>query len=236
MKFVIDPQPAPAVPVVQDSDAVADEKSPQFPVHRIYCVGRNYSEHVKEMGGDPKQEPPVFFSKPASACVTLNRDVDYPQATSDLHHEVELVVALSAGGKGIAIEDAMDCVYGYAVGIDFTRRDLQAVAKNKGRPWDVAKGFDQSAPISALMTASNLESLIGAEICLLVNGEVRQRASLGEMIWSVPEIISELSKFFELKAGDLIYTGTPSGVAAVSRGDRLQASITGLATLDFKIV
>lgn len=236
MKFVIDPQPAPAVPVVQDSDGVADENSPQFPVHRIYCVGRNYSEHVKEMGGDPKQEPPVFFSKPASACVTLNRDVDYPQATSDLHHEVELVVALSAGGKGIAIEDAMGCVYGYAVGIDFTRRDLQAVAKNKGRPWDVAKGFDQSAPISALLPASNLESLIDAEICLLVNGEVRQRASLGEMIWSVPEIISELSKFFELKAGDLIYTGTPSGVAAVSRGDRLQASITGLATLDFKIV
>lgn len=235
MKYVIDPQPATAVPVVQEADGVADENSPHFPVHRIYCVGRNYGEHVKEMGGDPIQEPPVFFSKPASACVTLNRDVDYPQATDDLHHEVELVVALSAGGKGIAIEDAMGCVYGYAVGIDFTRRDLQAVAKSKGRPWDVAKGFDQSAPISAILPASELETLTDAEICLQVNGELRQRANLNEMIWSVPEIISELSNFFELKAGDLIYTGTPSGVAAVSRDDRLQASVTGLAALDFKI-
>lgn len=236
MEFVVDPQQATTVPVVRKSEEEADKNAPRFPVHRIYCVGRNYSEHVKEMGGDPKQESPVFFSKPASACVTFNQDVDYPQATADLHHEVELVVALRSGGKSISLADAPNCVYGYAVGIDFTRRDLQAVAKSKGRPWDVAKGFDQSAPISAILPANEFSALTDAQICLRVNGEVRQQASLSDMIWSVPEIISELSNYFELKSGDLIYTGTPSGVAAVSRGDRLQASVEGLAHLDFKVI
>ncbi|MBL4581200.1 MAG: fumarylacetoacetate hydrolase family protein [Gammaproteobacteria bacterium] len=235
MEFVVEQQPPTFVPVKLDAQAEVSEQAPRFPVHRIYCVGRNYSEHVKEMGGDPKQEPPVFFSKPASACVTFNQDVAYPQATNDLHHEVELVVALKSGGKNIDIESAMDCVYGYAVGIDFTRRDLQAIAKSKGRPWDLAKGFDQSAPISAILPASEVAQLSGRQISLKVNDEIRQQASLSEMIWSVPEIISELSKFFELKSGDIIYTGTPSGVAAVSRGDRLCASVDGVGVLEFRI-
>jgi fumarylpyruvate hydrolase len=235
MEFVVDQQEPSTVPVKLQAETEVTEESPRFPVHRIYCVGRNYSEHVKEMGGDPKQEPPVFFSKPASACVTFNRNVNYPQATSDLHHEVELVVALKSGGKDISVESAASCVYGYAVGIDFTRRDLQAIAKDKGRPWDVAKGFDQSAPVSAIIPASEVAEIADQEISLLVNDELRQQARLSDMIWSVPEIISELSKFFELKSGDIIFTGTPSGVAAVSRGDQLSASVDGIATLDFRI-
>tara|TARA_B110000858_G_scaffold198436_1_gene264968 strand:+ start:14050 stop:14760 length:711 start_codon:yes stop_codon:yes gene_type:complete len=235
MEFVVEQLAPTTVPVRLDAEAEVNKQTPRFPVHRIYCVGRNYSEHVKEMGGDPKKEPPVFFSKPASACVTFNQDVAYPQATNDLHHEVELVVALKSGGKDIDLESAMDCVYGYAVGIDFTRRDLQTIAKDNGRPWDLAKGFDQSAPISAILPATEVGQLADRQISLKVNDEIRQQASLSEMIWSVPEIICELSKFFELKSGDIIYTGTPSGVAAVSKGDRLSASVDGIATLDFKI-
>lgn len=236
MEFVVEQQAPTTVPVRLEAKAEVSEQAPRFPVHRIYCVGRNYSEHVKEMGGDPKQEPPVFFSKPASACVTFNEDVAYPQATNNLHYEVELVVALKSGGKDIDLESAMDCVYGYAVGIDFTRRDLQDIAKSKGRPWDLAKGFDQSAPISAILPASEVGQLADRQISLKVNDEVRQQASLNEMIWSVPEIISELSKFFELKAGDIIYTGTPSGVAAVSKGDRICAWVDGVGVVDFRIV
>jgi fumarylpyruvate hydrolase len=236
MEFVVEPQAATSVPVRNNAQEEANEHSPRFPVHRIYCVGRNYSEHVKEMGGDPKQEPPVFFSKPASACVILNRDVKYPQATTDLHHEVELVVALQSGGMDIAMDAALSCVYGYAVGIDFTRRDLQTIAKNNGRPWDLAKGFDQSAPISAILPVTEIAQLEDAEISLKVNGEIRQQAKISEMIWSVPEIICQLSKYFELKSCDIIYTGTPSGVASVSRGDSLSASVAGIAALDFNIV
>ncbi|NQV69730.1 MAG: fumarylacetoacetate hydrolase family protein [Pseudohongiella sp.] len=228
MEFVVTPQPVPAVSVTGSEDF--------FPVHRIYCVGRNYADHVKEMGGDPKQEPPVFFSKPATALVLENEDVSYPQATNDLHHEVELVVALKSGGKDIALESALDCVYGYAVGIDFTRRDLQTIAKNKGRPWDVAKGFDQSAPISSIRPSSECGHPVDAQIQLKINNEIRQQANINEMIWTVPEIISELSKFFELKSGDLIYTGTPAGVAAVQAGDRLTATIEGVGELGFNIV
>ena len=228
MEFVVTPQLVPAVSVTGSEDF--------FPVHRIYCVGRNYADHVKEMGGDPKQEPPVFFSKPATALVLENEDVNYPQATNDLHHEVELVVALKSGGKDIALESALDCVYGYAVGIDFTRRDLQTIAKNKGRPWDVAKGFDQSAPISSIRPSSECGHPVDAQIQLKINNEIRQQANINEMIWTVPEIISELSKFFELKSGDLIYTGTPAGVAAVQAGDRLTATIEGVGELGFNIV
>lgn len=235
MKFVVEQHEPTTVPVRLGAQDEVDEQSPRFPVHRIYCVGRNYSEHVKEMGGDPKEEPPVFFSKPANACVTFNQDVTYPQATNDLHYEVELVVALKSGGKDIDLESAMDCVYGYAVGIDFTRRDLQDIAKSKGRPWDLAKGFDQSAPISAILPVSEVSQLGDKQISLKLNDEIRQQASLTEMIWSVPEIISELSKFFELKPGDIIYTGTPSGVAAVSKGDHLYASVDGVGVLDFCI-
>jgi len=235
MEFVVDQQEPTTIPVRLAASADVNEQSPRFPVHRIYCVGRNYGEHVKEMGGDPKEEPPVFFSKPASACVTFNRDVNYPQATNELHHEVELVVALKSGGKDISLSSAMDCVYGYGVGIDFTRRDLQAIAKSKGRPWDTAKGFDQSAPVSAILLASEVSDLRSKNMTLQVNDELRQSASLSEMIWSVAEIISELSKFYELKSGDIIYTGTPSGVAEVSSGDCLTASIEGIATLKFSI-
>ena len=236
MKFVVQQHEPTTVPVRLDAQAEVSEQSPRFPVHRIYCVGRNYSEHVKEMGGDPKQEPPVFFSKPANACVTFNRDVAYPQATDDLHYEVELVVALKSGGKDIELGSVMDCVYGYAVGIDFTRRDLQDIAKSKGRPWDLAKGFDQSAPISAILPISEVGQLGDRQISLQLNNEIRQQASLNEMIWSVPEIIAELSKYFELKSGDIIYTGTPSGVAAASKGDRIAACVEGVGALDFKIV
>lgn len=236
MEYVIKPPAIPSVPVKTEEGETLSAASAQFPVHRIYCVGRNYSKHVKEMGGDPRQEPPIFFSKPASACVVLNQDVLYPQATHDLHHEIELVVALKTGGKNIATESALDCIYGYAVGIDFTRRDLQAVAKKNGRPWDVAKGFDQSAPISAIVPVSEIGHLTDAEICLRVNDEVRQKANINEMIWSVPEIISELSSLFELQPGDLIYTGTPSGVAATVAGDSLRASIESVAVLEFNIV
>lgn len=236
MKFVLEPHEISNVPVRLDTLSETGEQSPRFPVHRIYCVGRNYGEHVKEMGGDPKEEPPVFFSKPANACVTFNQDVIYPQATEELHYEVELVVALKSGGKDISLDAAMDCVFGYAVGIDFTRRDLQDIAKSKGRPWDVAKGFDQSAPISAILAVGEVAELGDLEICLSLNGEIRQKASLNDMIWSVPEIISELSSFFELKPGDLIYTGTPSGVGPVAKGDRLQASVEGIGTLDFRVV
>ncbi len=236
MQYVIEPQPRTSVPVSVDVNEQPARQSVQFPVHRIYCVGRNYSEHVKEMGADPKQEPPLFFSKPTSACVSLNQDVRYPQASNDFHHEVELVVALQAGGRDLTLESAPGCIYGYAVGIDFTRRDLQAIAKAGGKPWDVAKGFDQSAPVSAITPVSAIGYLSDAEISLRVNGEIRQQANINEMIWTVPEIIRELSGFFELKPGDLIYTGTPSGVAAVVTGDRLSASIDGISTLEFSIV
>ena len=205
-----------------------------FPVHRIYCVGRNYSDHVKEMGGDPKLEPPIFFSKPADAIVTENKPVRYPLATADLHHEVELVVALSAGGENIEAAAALECVFGYAVGVDLTRRDLQGLAKKGGKPWDVAKGFDQSAPISATNPLSNLITHpTDAAISLSVNGSVRQQANINEMIWSIAEIISELSRYYELRAGDLIYTGTPAGVAAITRGDKVRAEIDTVGVLEF---
>ncbi len=226
--YVFTPPARVSIPV-QGSDA-------QFPVHRVYCVGRNYADHVAEMGGDPKSEPPVFFSKPATALVTGGEAVRYPQATQDLHHEVELVVTLSDGGRDLSLEQAAANVYGYAVGIDFTRRDLQAVAKKHGRPWDTAKGFDQSAPISEITPAMDAPLSGDTRITLHVNGELRQEAVLGQMIWSVAEIIAQLSQLFELRAGDVIYTGTPAGVAAVDRGDTLHAEIDGLTALTFDIV
>lgn len=223
MGYVYTPPPVPAVPVTA-LDAL-------FAVNRIYCVGQNYSDHIREMGGDPRQSPPVFFSKPANAIVVDNAPVTYPQATRDLHHEVELVVALGSGGKDIAAENALDCVFGYAVGIDFTRRDLQQAAKQGGKPWDVAKGFDQSAPISAIVPAAECGHLQAGEITLSVNGEVRQQADLAGMIWNVAEIIAALSSYFELRTGDLIFTGTPAGVSAVVAGDQLRASIAGVGEL-----
>lgn len=227
MTFVFEAEPQPAVPVA------GSEQS--FPVRRIYCVGQNYGEHVREMGGDPKKSSPVFFSKPANAIVTGNRDVNYPSGTSNLHYEAELVVALGSGGSSITAEAAKECIFGYAIGIDFTRRDLQAAAKAGGKPWDAAKGFDQSAPISAInkVGASHPES---GRIWLAVNDEIRQDADLSDMIWSVTEIIAELSRLFELKAGDLIFTGTPSGVSAVVAGDRIKAGIDNIGEIEFSLL
>lgn len=228
MSYVI-PQIQPAVVPVFDSSAV-------FPVRRIYCVGQNYSEHVREMGGDPSKTKPVFFSKPADAVVINDRAIEYPLATENLHYEAELVVALKSGGRKIGSENAMQCIFGYGVGIDFTRRDLQANCKAKGQPWDIAKAFDQSAPISAIRPINDCEHVEKSRIWLSVNGEIKQDANTDDMIWDVAGIISALSGFFELKAGDLIFTGTPSGVSAVASGDEITAGIDGIGSVKVKIM
>lgn len=228
MTYIYTPPPTPAVPV--------DGMDAEFAVNRIYCVGQNYSDHVKEMGGDPKQNPPIFFSKPANAIVINNQAVTYPQATNELHHEVELVAAIGGGGKSIDQASALDNVFGYAVGVDFTRRDLQLAAKNAGKPWDVAKAFDQSAPISAIRPVGEGPHPVQGAISLAVNGDMRQQADLADMIWSVAEIIAELSRFYELRAGDLIFTGTPAGVSAVNAGDHIEAAIAGVGELAFDVV
>jgi len=222
---------APAAPTLEV--AGTDRR---FPVHRIYCVGRNYAEHVREMGADPHRAPPCFFSKPADAVVANGAAVPYPPHTQDLHHEIELVVAIGRAGREIALDAALKHVFGYAVGNDLTRRDLQAAAREQGLPWDVAKGFDHSAPVTAIGRASEVGHLARGAIWLEVNGEPRQRADLSEMIWSVPEIVSELSAYFELQAGDLIFTGTPAGVGRLVRGDSLLGGIDGLDTLRTTIV
>ncbi len=219
--------PAPVLAAVIDGRG--------FPVNRIYCIGRNYADHVAEMGGDAERDPPVFFSKPADALVSNHKDIPYPPGTGNLHHEVELVVALASGGADIAPEQALKHVFGYAVGNDLTRRDLQHAAKKAGQPWDSAKGFDHSAPISALIPAADVD-LADAEISLHCNGELRQRAQLADMIWSVAEIIAALSQLYTLKPGDLIFTGTPAGVGAIAVGDSIEASISGLDTLQHRIV
>lgn len=226
-QYVFEPEARPVIPVLA-SESV-------YPVRRIYCVGQNYGDHVREMGGDPKKNPPVFFSKPANAIVIDNEAVAYPPGTDNLHYEVELVVALSGGGKNIAIKDALQHVFAYAVGIDFTRRDLQAAAKQGGKPWDAAKGFDQSAPVSPLLPVPD-EHPESGRIWLQVNGETRQDANLSDMIWSVAEIIAELSTLYTLKAGDIIFTGTPAGVSAVQAGDRIKAGIDGVGEIEFDLI
>jgi fumarylpyruvate hydrolase len=223
MSYIFPPPAAPAVAI--------KGRSEQFPVHRIYCVGRNYAAHAREMGANPEREPPFFFTKPATALVPNNSRVPYPSRTNNFHHEIELVVAIGKGGKNIAAAQALEHVYGYAVGNDLTRRDLQADAKAHGRPWDTSKGFDHSAAISAITPAAQSGHLSGGRIWLKVNGQMRQQADVSELIWSVPEVIAELSTLFELQPGDLIYTGTPAGVAALQRGDRLEGGIDGLDDL-----
>lgn len=221
-------------PAPQASVAIVGREA-RFPIHRIYCVARNYAEHAREMGSDPEREPPFFFSKPADALVPAGAAVPYPPRCADFHHEVELVVALGAGGSAITAEKAEGLIFGYGIGIDWTRRDLQAVAKKSGRPWDTAKGFDGSATLEVLHAASDVGHLRHGAIWLEVNGVTRQRGDLAEMIWSVPEIIAELSTLYALRAGDLIYTGTPAGVAAVARGDRLRLGIDGLGEITTSI-
>ena len=228
MNYAIAPSPTISLPISGSEQ--------RFPIRRIFCIGRNYADHAREMGATVDKETPLFFCKPADAVVTDGAPLPYPQATADLHHEVEMVVALGGGGKDIAPDQAKALIWGYGVGLDRTRRDLQAIAKAKSHPWDVAKGFDHSAPVSALLPASRAEPAKGTMLRLSVNGSVRQQAPLGEMVHSIEEIIAALSKLFELKAGDLIFTGTPAGVAALHRGDSFHAELEGIATLDGTVI
>jgi len=219
--------PAPAQPSLPIEDSLE-----RFAVHRIYCIGRNYGKHVKEMGGDPKDQPPIFFTKPADAVVEPGAAVPYPPATKNLHHEIELVVALKKGGRDIPADQALDLVFGYGAGVDLTRRDLQNQAKDAGAPWDASKGFDASAPISALRPGRLPPS--GA-ITLAVNGEIRQAGDLADMIWSVAEIIAKCSELWTLQPGDLIFTGTPDGVGPLVKGDQVVGEVEGAGTLAFTV-
>lgn len=228
MTYAITPPPVPSLPIVGSDQ--------RFPVRRIFCIGRNYADHAREMGAVVEKDTPLFFCKPADALVTDGADVPFPQATADLHHEVEMVVALGAGGHDLSPEAAAALVWGYGVGLDLTRRDLQAVAKAKSHPWDVAKAFDHSAPMSALVPSTAATVDASTVLQLDVNGERRQHTTLGEMVHSVSEILAALSRLFELKAGDLVFTGTPAGVAALQRGDRFHAELVGVATLDGRVV
>jgi fumarylpyruvate hydrolase len=223
--YVLTPPTVPAVPVEGEAGS--------FPVRRILCVGRNYAAHRREMGGDDR-DPPFFFAKPADAIVPPGAPVAYPPATANLHHEMELVVALGGGGADVSPTDAPALIYGYAAGVDLTRRDLQNAAKDKGQPWESAKGFDASAPISAIRRWSGPPPQ--GRIRLSVNGAVRQDAVVADMIWSVPEIIAEASKLWTLAAGDLIYTGTPEGVGPLVAGDRVEGDIEGVGALAFTMV
>jgi fumarylpyruvate hydrolase len=229
MSFVIPVPPVPSVPVIGGG---------AFPVRRIYCVGRNYVDHAIEMG-DSGREPPFFFMKPADAVLPvapdLTGEMTYPGLTQSLHHEVELVVAIGRGGSHIPVAQAMDHVWGYAVGLDMTRRDLQNEMRKQGRPWSIAKGFDQSAPIGHLLRAAEVNLDAGTAIRLGVNGVPRQRGQIGQLIWSLPEVIAHLSAAWTLAPGDLIYSGTPAGVAAVVAGDVLSAEVEGLPPLTLRI-
>lgn len=222
--------PPPAMPSV----AVAGTRQ-YFPVRRIYCVGRNYAEHAREMGADPTREAPFFFMKPADAVVADGGVVPYPAQTTDFHFEAELVVALGGGGSNLSAEQAKAAIFGYAVGLDMTRRDLQAGFKKAGKPWDMAKGFDHSAPCSAIVPVTQCGHPEDARITLHCNGELKQDARISGLIWSVPELLVNLSHFVRLQAGDLIFTGTPAGVGAVVHGDHLLAAVEGIAQLSVRI-
>jgi fumarylpyruvate hydrolase len=224
--FVITPPAINAVPIAGGG---------RFPVRRIYCVGRNYAEHAREMGHDPEREAPFFFMKPADALVSGGADTPYPPLTADLHHEIELVVAIGTGGADIAVDAALGHVWGYGVGLDLTRRDLQQTLRKAGRPWEMGKGFDHSAPIGDLVPVAAAGHPADAAIELRVNGERRQSASTADMTWSVAEIIAELSRFVALAPGDLIFSGTPAGVSALQRGDRLEGSVAGIGTVATRI-
>ena len=225
--YVIEPAPRPALPVM-GSDQL-------FPIRRVYCVGRNYAEHALEMGGDPKREPPFFFQKNPDAFSTAG-DFPYPPRTSDVHHEIELVAALAKGGANIPVEGALQCVWGYAVALDMTRRDLQAEAKKLGRPWEVGKAFELAAPSSRLAPAAKIGHPTKGAIWLDVNGQRRQAGDVSQMIWKIPEIISQLSALFTLGPGDLIMTGTPAGVGAVKKGDLLRGGVEGVGELEVRVV
>ncbi|MEJ6784596.1 fumarylacetoacetate hydrolase family protein [Aminobacter sp. Piv2-1] len=225
--FVFAP-PAPASIAVSGS-------SDRFPVRRIFCVGRNYAAHAREMGQDPDREPPFFFGKPADAVVDSGSTIPYPPLTANLHHEIELVVAIGKAGFRIPVADALDHVWGYGVGIDFTRRDLQDSAKKMGRPWAWSKGFDRSAPCGPLVPVAASGHPKRGRVWLAVNGETRQEGDLTELIWTIPEVIAICSEAMELKAGDLIYTGTPAGVGAVNAGDTITGGVEGIGEIEIVI-
>ena len=225
-----------AVPLAGVPTVPVEGTSTSFPVRRVYCVGRNYAAHAREMGHDPEREPPFFFMKPADALAPDGGTVQYPPKTEDLHHEVELVAAIGTGGSEISQDDALTHVFGYAVGIDLTRRDLQALAKRFSRPWEAGKVFDQAAPISRIRRAEDIGHPIEGRIWLSVNGEVRQDGDFAQMIWSLPEIIAHLSHLFSLAPGDLIFTGTPAGVGALERGDEAIAGAEGVGELEITII
>ncbi len=230
MSYVFPPAPTVSVPIVG--------KTERFPVHRIYCVGRNYEEHAREMGFTGR-EPPFFFLKPADAIVAVDAgdtgSIPYPSLTKNLHHEIELVVAIGTGGKNIRAADAHRHIYGYAVGLDMTRRDLQNDMKKQGRPWCIGKAFDHSAPIGPITPAEQAGDVANAEISVQVNGQDRQRSHVSRLIWNIGETIEHLSAAWELQPGDLIYTGTPEGVAAVVSGDTLVGEVSGLGWLSVKV-
>jgi fumarylpyruvate hydrolase len=230
MGYVFAPPPQPAVPVADSGNL--------FPVHRIYCVGRTYEEHAKEMGFTGR-EPPFFFAKPADAVLPVAAgtvgEMPYPSETSNLHHELELVVAISAAGRNIAAADAVKHIYGYAVGLDMTRRDLQGEMKKQGRPWEIGKGFDHSAPISPIVRIAASGEIIAGRIWLDVNGAARQASDVSKLIWNVNETIEHLSRYFELQPGDLIFTGTPEGVAAVKPGDLMEGGVERVGTLAVRL-
>jgi fumarylpyruvate hydrolase len=225
--YVVQPAAVATLPV-QGSDKL-------FPIHRIYCVGRNYAEHAIEMGHDPSKEPPFFFQKNPDNIITDGK-FPYPSATTDVHHEIEMVVALSKGGTNIPVESALDNVFGYGVGLDMTRRDLQGEAKKLGRPWEVGKAFEASAPCGPLVPASEIGHPTSGAVTLKVNAEIRQQGDLNQLIWKVPEMISYLSGLFTLQPGDIIMTGTPAGVGAVVRGDVLEGFVEGIGKIEVVVV
>ncbi len=222
-------------PIDYPTVAVAGSEA-RFPVHRIYCIGQNYAAHAREMGNDPERESPVWFMKAADSVVPSGSKVDYPPRTSDLHHEIELVVALGGGGRDLAAADAEELIFGYAVGIDLTRRDLQSELRRHGRPWDPAKSFEQAAPLAAIRPASEVGHPRAGQIWLDVNGERRQRGDIADLILGIPEALAELSGLFTLAPGDLLFTGTPSGVGPVVPGDRITGGIDGLGEIRIDIV
>jgi fumarylpyruvate hydrolase len=224
--YVIDPPAIPTLPVRGGT--------PGFPVRRVYCIGRNYAAHAVEMGHDPDREPPFFFQKNPNN-LDPSGEFPYPPHTSDVHHEVEIAVMLKAGGTDIPVDRALDHVFGYAIALDMTRRDLQGEQKKLGRPWEIGKAFEHSAPVGPIIPAAELGHPDSGRIELRVNGEIRQEGDLAQMIWKVPEMISYLSEYFELAPGDVILSGTPSGVAAVKRGDVLTASVEGMGELTVRV-
>ncbi len=226
--YLFNPPAIPALPIAGSVKL--------FPIHRIYCVGRNYADHALEMGGDPSREPPVFFLKSADCILLPGQDFPFPKTSREIHHEIEFVIALGDGGDEVPAEKALGLVFGYAAGLDMTARDLQAEAKKGGRPWEVAKSFEASAPCSAIVPASEIGHPDAARIWMEVNGEIKQNGDIGRMIWKVPEIIAHLSRHFTLAPGDLIFSGTPAGVGPVQRGDKLRGGVEGVGDVTLSVV